>query len=526
MKRPVVHLIGVGPGDPRLITVHGLECLRAADVVIYDHLVSSRLLRHARAGAELIDVGKAAPQEAAEEAISYLLADKAREGKRVARLKWGDPFVFDRGGEEALYLHEQGVPFEVVPGVPAGTGIAAYAGVPVSYPGGGNTVTLVRGHEDESRTLPDVDWGGLVRLGGTVVSYLGAQQVPLVLKALVAHGWPSNGLAALVYHGTLTNQETTTGTVAELLDATRTSSKREPAMLVVGRVVGFREHLRWFDARLLFGRRVLITRPRDQAAELADPLNELGATTIEAPMIRVVPPNDPEPLLRAANDADEFEWIVFSSANAVDAFMTALLDGSRDVRALRGSKLCAVGTGTAQKLTRYGIKVDLVPDEHRAEAVVAALAARQPLAGARVLLPRADIGRDAIVDGLRAAGAAVTAVVAYRTVLDDTQREGDPDVYALLLDGRIDVVTFTSSSAVRNFAKLYGAEQVADLLKNTAVAVIGPVTAETAIQLGIPVTVQPTTYTIPALVDAITEHFAPARARADTHRTNKTSGGL
>ncbi|HEY6362798.1 MAG TPA: uroporphyrinogen-III C-methyltransferase [Vicinamibacterales bacterium] len=507
MKHPAVYLIGAGPGDPQLITVHGLDCLRAADVVVYDHVVSSRLLKFARPDAELIDVGIASPHEMAQEAISYLLAEKAREGKLVARLKWGDPFVFDRGGEEALFLHEQRVSYEVVPGVPAGIAVPAYAGVPLTYPGGGDTITLIRGHEEDNRTPPDIDWASLARLGGTVVCHAGAQQLPRVLESLVSNGWPADEDGVIVYNGTLPTQETVAGTLTELLQSVLGNPRREPAMLVVGHVVGFREHLRWFDARPLFGRRVLVTRPRDQAAELVDRLGALGAEPIEAPMIRIMPPDDLGPLRRAGAEPDQFDSIVFTSANAVDAFMAVLLNGERDVRALKGPLLCAVGTGTAEKLAQYGIKVDLVPDEFRAEAVVAALAQRTTLDGARVLLPRADIGREVVAEQLRAAGALVTDVIAYRTVLEDTHREGDPDIYGMLLEGRIDVVTFTSASAVRNFARVFGQDQAADLLKGTAVAAIGPVTADAAAQLGINVTIRPSSYTIRALVDAIAAYY-------------------
>jgi uroporphyrinogen III methyltransferase/synthase len=512
MTRPIVYLIGAGPGDPGLITVRGLECLQAADVVVHDHLVSTRILQHARAGAELIDVGHAAPQPMAQEAISYLLAEKAREHKVVARLKWGDPFVFDRGGEEALFLHEQNVPFEVVPGIPAGIAVPAYAGVPLTYPGGGDTITLVRGYEDERRTLPDIDWKSLARIEGTVVCYAGAQQLPRILDALLANGWPPEGQAVIVYNGTMTSQETLSGTLEDLLGHVREVHRRDPAILIVGAVTGFRDHLRWFDARPLFGRRVLVTRPRDQAAELVERLAALGAEAIEAPMIRIAPPMDAGPLRRAAAHAHEFDWIVFTSANAVESFMTALRDGGRDVRALNGPLLCAVGTGTGSRLARYGIHADVVPAEFRAEAVVDAIAARGPATGSRVLLPRGDIAREVIADRLRDLGAEVTDVIAYRTLLNEAARDEEPDVYGMLLQGRIDVVTFTSASAVRNFAALYGAEQVADLLKHTVVAAIGPVTAAAAAELGVPVTVQPATYTIPALVDAIAAWFSAERS--------------
>ena len=511
MRRRAVYLIGTGPGDPGLVTVRGLECLRAADVVVYDHGVPAALLKHAREGVELIDVGTASPQPAAQEAISYLLAEKAREGKMVARLKWGDPFVFDRGGEEALFLHDQGVPFEIVPGIPAGIAVPAYAGVPVTYPGAGDTITLIRGYEDESRTPPAIDWASLTRLGGTAVCYAGPHQLPRILEALGAGGWPADGRAVVIYNGTLPAQETVSGTIAELLDLLREHPRRGPATLVIGRVVGLRPHLRWFDARPLFGRRVLVTRPREQAGELVDRLTALGAEAIESPLIRVTPPDDWEPLRAAAVAADTFDWIVFTSANAVASFMKALLESDRDVRLLKAPRLCAVGRGTADKLAQYSVKADIVPDEFRAEAAAAAIAAAGPLKDARVLLPRADIGREVVGNQLRLAGAVVTEVIAYHTRLEETPREGEPDVYGLLLEGRIDVVTFASPSSVRSFVKIHGADAAADLLKHTVVAAIGPVTGDAARQLGLPVTVQATTHTIPALVDAIVVHYAAAR---------------
>jgi uroporphyrinogen III methyltransferase/synthase len=502
-----VYLIGTGPGDPRLVTVHGLECLRVADVVVHDHLIPRRLLRHARASAELIDVGTAG-QPMAQEAISYLVAEKAREGKLVARLKWGDPFVFDRGAEEALFLHGQGVPFEVVPGIAPGVGVSAYAGVPLSYPGAGDTITFLRGHEDDNRAVPDVDWASLTRLDGTVACYAGAQQITHVLESLRDNGWGTDMPAVLTYNGTLPDQDTVSGTIGELLDLLREHPRRKTALLIVGRVVGFREHLRWFDARPLFGRRVLVTRPREQAAELVDRLVGLGADTVEAPVIRIAPPEDRTPLVEAAAAPDAFDWIVFTSVNAIDAFMKALYEGGGDVRMLKGPKLCTVGPGTAEKLAEYGIKVDLMPDEYRAEGIVKAMAGTGNLAGVRVLVPRADIGREVVAEELRRAGAAITDIVAYRTVAAEMLPDTDPDVYGLLLEGKIDVVTFTSASAVRSFVRICGPDQAVDLLKNTVVAVIGPSTADAARQLGLTVTVQPSRYTIAALVDAIVTHYA------------------
>jgi uroporphyrinogen III methyltransferase/synthase len=506
MKNPAVYLIGTGPGDPGLITVHGLECVRRADVVIHDHEVPARVLKEARRGAELIDVGTAQRQTMEQDAITFLLAEKARDGKLVARLKRGDPFVFDRGGEEALFLHAQGIPFEVVPGIPLGIGVPAYAGVPVTYPGGGDTITLVRGYVTESRPVPDLDWASLAKLDGTVVCYVRSPHLSHLFETMIANDWPGETEAVIVYNGTLTSQVTMAGTLAELAAHAHEHHRRDPAIVVIGRVAAFRNHLRWFDARPLFGKRVLITRPREQAAEMVERLSILGAEAIEAPMIKIVPPEDLGPLRRSAEKVEEFDWIVFTSANAVEAFMSVLLDGTRDVRSLNGPRLCSVGSGTAERLARYGVKADLVPDEFRGEALVLAMAQSGSLDGSRILVPRADIGRDVVVEGLRRAGALVTDVVAYRTVLEDAHQDNGPDVYRMLLDDAIDVVTFTSPSAVRNFAAIYGKEQTIDLLSRTVVAAIGPVTSDAAAQLGLTVSIQPAVSTIPALVDAIAAH--------------------
>lgn len=506
-RASIVYIIGAGPGNPDLISVRGLKCLAAADVVLYDHLIHPRLLQHARANAERIDVGGAAPQPTEQEAICYLLAEKAREGKVVARLKWGDPFVFDHGGAEALFLHEQGLRFEVVPGIPAGIGAPGYAGVPLTYPGSGDTLTFVRGNEDEGRTRASVDWSSLARLDGTIVCCAGPNQLPSMLQALISHGRPSDDSAALIYNGTLPTQETTLGTLGDILERAQRTQDRRPAILVVGGVTALREHLRWFDSRPLFGKRVLITRPRDQAAEFVRLLEGVGAQPIEAPMISIVPPPDWGPLDEVCRRIEAFDWIVFSSGHAVDTLLGRLLASPLDLRALKGVRLCTVGPATAEHLTSVGLKVDLVPAESRAEAVVQAMAEDGPLRGARVLLPRADIGREVIAEELRRRGADVTEVTAYRTVAVDHERDGGPDIYRMLLDRKIDVVTFTSPSAVKNFVELLGEEPAADLLARTVVASIGPVTAQAAAQCNIHSAVVPAQYTIPALVDAIVAHF-------------------
>src|SRR5918996_6010062 len=497
----MVYLIGAGPGAPDLITARGLRCLQSADVVIYDHIVHPRLLTSAPSYAEKIDVGGSAPERPEQEAICYLIAEKARENKAIARLKWGDPFVFDQGGIEALFLHEQGIPFEVIPGLPVVLGAPAYAGIPLTYPGGGDTVTLVRGYEDEGRQRPRIDWAALAKVEGTLVSYAGPRQLSSMLDALLAEGRPGDEPAAIIGSGTLLNQQTITGTLQELADRMRDEPPPGPATLVVGNVVGLREHLRWFDARPLFGKRVLVTRSRDQSTELVELLEMRGAEAVEAPLINVVAPEDYASLDEACQRAGDYDWIVFTSANGADAFMDRLLRGPCDTRTLAGTKLLTVGPGTAARLTRFGLKVDLVPDDHRAEGVVAALKNTGSLKGQKILFPKADIARDVMPEQLRAAGAEVTEVVGYRTVTAES--DAHLGIYRQLLDGKIDVVTFSSASAVRAFIAIHGDEQAVDLLSHTLVATIGPVTTDAAHRYGINPQITPAVSTIPALVHAI-----------------------
>jgi uroporphyrinogen III methyltransferase/synthase len=518
MTQPCVYIVGTGPGDPLLISVRGRRILESADVVLYDHQVAQALLREARADAETIDVGPAAPRQLDQEAISILLAEKVREGKSVVRLKWGDPFVFDSGGKEALLLREQGIPFEIVPGIPAAVGGAAYAGIPITYPGADDVLAFVRGHEGQSDEAPDVNWNGLASLGGTIVCYAGARQIGAIAKALVDHGRPADEPAALVYDSTTPAQQTISGTLETIAAAARVDA---PALFVIGRVAALREHLRWFDDRPLFGRRIVVTRSREQAGELIDMLEERGAEAIAAPTIRIAPPEDDTPLQDAVAGISSFDWIIFGSANAVDSLMSRLT-AKADVRELKGVRICAVGPSTAGRLLRYGVRADLMPPEYRAEALMDALRTNGPLRGKRVLLPRADIGGDLLLDELRQAGADVTDVVAYRTTLAQADG-GGPDVYRMLLDGQIDAVTFTSASTVRNFAQIHGPDQTADLLNGTVVAAIGPVTSEAAQQLGITPTVQPARHTIPDLVDALVEYFRGRGPRPNVSTTVTTA---
>lgn len=508
-----VHLVGAGPGDPDLISVRGLRRLRAADVVVHDHRVHPRQLRPVRPDAERIDVGTALPQPPGHDAIGRLLMEKAREGKTVVRLKWGDPLLFDSGGQEAALLREQGVPFEIVPGIPHVVGAAGCAGIALTDPDAGDALVVLRGREGRPGGAPDVDWARVAALDGAVVSCAGGVRLRAIIDALLAHGRPHDEPAALVVHGTLASQRTIRGALGALQRRVGDAPRGGSAVLVVGRAAG-RPQLQWFEMRPLFGKRVLVTRPREQAAELCERLAELGAEPIEAPTIRIAPPDDWGPLDAACAAPDAFDWIVFTSVNGVEAFMRRLLAGPRDVRSVGGVRLCAIGPATAGRLHRYGLKVDLTPAEHRAEAVFDALRAAGPLAGARVLLPRADLAREMLAAALRDAGAEVTDVAAYRTALaggGDDDRGDRPDVRKLLLDRQVDVVTFTSASTVRNFVTILGGKPAVDLLGTTTVASIGPVTAEAAERLGIETAIMPATYTVPALVDAIVDHFAGAR---------------
>jgi uroporphyrinogen III methyltransferase/synthase len=503
MNTPCVYIVGAGPGDPSLISVRGRRYLERADVVVYDQRIPAATIRLARADAEKIDVGPAAPRPLDQEAISILIAEKVREGKSVVRLKLGDPFVFDSGGKEALLLHEQGIEYDVVPGIPTVIGGMAYAGIPITYPGAGDVVTLIRGHEGETDAAPDVDWTRLAGLGGTIACYAGPRQIGAIARALIAHGRPAEETAALVYRATTSAQKTVTGSLEEI--AAR-ALDGEAALMIVGAVAGLREHLRWFDNRPLFGRRIVVTRSREQGEDLVEMLEARGAEAIAAPMIRIAPPQDITPLAAAAAAAGTFDWIVFTSANAVESFMAKLLE-TGDVRDLKGVRLCAVGPATSARIEHYGIRVDAVPAEHHAEGVLATLTASGEVAGRRFLLPRSDLAREVLGDELRRAGAEVTEVTAYRTTAAPLERDGDRDIYRMLLERQIDAVTFTSASTVRNFVQIFGEDQAVDLLGSTVVACIGPVTAEAAQQTGIRTTVMPARYTVPDLVDALVEHF-------------------
>ncbi len=503
-----VFIIGAGPGDPGLVTIRGVRLLAEADVVVYDRAADAAL-RWARPEAERIAVGAPAERAVAQDAISMLLAEKARDGHTVARLKWGDPFVFDSGAKEALFLHEQGIAFEVVPGVPSAVGAAAYAGIPLTHPDAGDAVVLIRGHEDEADSIPSLDWRALASLDGSLVCYAGPRLVAGILRSLVDEGRPVDDAAALIYRGTRPSQRTVTGTIGELLDLVSTEAPEQgaAALLVVGNVVRLREHVRWFDARPLFGRRIVITRSPDRARELADALENLGAETLIAPTFRLAPPDDPEAVERAAASMDRFDWVVFESAVAAAKFLATIASGPRDLRVFGRTSICAVGPSTEDQLRAAGLKPDVVIPELRVDSVADAMVAHAPVDGRSVLVVRPEHEHNVVSDALTHRGATVTDVIAYRAEADPSDSPAAQRIYRMLLDGRVDAVTFTSPTAVRRFAALIGEEQAADLLGTTVVAAIGPVTAAAAEDLGIHPTVVAEPYTVNGLVEALVRHF-------------------
>ena len=502
MKAGKVSLVGAGPGDPGLITLNGLRRLESADVVVYDRLVDRRLLGHARAGAELIDAGKEPGEGAGRQSeINGLLVDRARKGKRVVRLKGGDPFVFGRGGEEAEALRLEGVRFEVVPGVTSAIAAPAYAGIPVTHRGHASSFTVVTGSEAPDKDSPSVEWEALARQGGTLVVLMGWENLRSIVETLVRNGRPPDTPVALVRWGTESHQQTVVGTLADICDMAELARLSPPVVAVVGETVALRDGLRWFDNRPLFGKRVLVTRTRAQAGVLSALLSERGAEAIELPAIEVQPPEDFAQLDKALGRLKGYGWVVFTSVNGVDAVFDRFDALGRDTRAFATSKVAAIGAATAARLKDHGIVADFVPESFLSEAVVDGLRHRR-LEGELVLLPRADIATATISDGLRAMGATVEEVVAYRTV---TPKESGPLVDQVLSDG-IDIATFTSSSTVRNLARLLGGSL--DRLAGATIACIGPITATTARESGLEVDIVANEHTVAGLVDALEEHFA------------------
>ncbi len=498
-----VYLVGAGPGAPGLITVDGVRCLQRADVVVYDYLASPRLLEHASPHADRILVGKhGGGQRVEQSVITALLVDRARRGDTVVRLKGGDPFVFGRGGEEAEALSGAGIPFVVVPGVSAAIAVPAYAGIPLTHRDLASSFTVLTGYEYPDKQELAVHWDAVAQRGNTLVFLMTTRQLRANMERLLAHGIAGDTPAALIRWGTMPEQQTVVGTVETIADLAAARHVQPPAIAVVGQVVRLRESLQWFERQPLFGRRIVVTRARAQAAVFVDALRAAGADVVPCPAIEIVPPQSWAAVDDAIAAIESYDWIVLTSVNGVIMFLGRLSERQCDVRRLHRAKLAVVGPETAAALAARGLVVDIVPEEFRAEGVVAALRTAG-IAGSRVLLPRAAGARAVLPDELRAAGAHVDEVAVYATALPRTDMG---EVRDLLAARAIDLVTFTSSSTVRHFVELLGADAAA-LLRNVAVGCIGPITADTARAAGLSVAVQPTSYTIPAFTEAILAYF-------------------
>jgi uroporphyrinogen III methyltransferase/synthase len=500
----IVYLVGAGPGDPGLITLRGVECLRMADVVVYDYLANEQLLDHAPVGAERIYAGKVGGRHNQDqEEINRLLVSKAQEGKRVVRLKGGDPFVFGRGGEECEALHRAGIPFQVVPGITAAVGAAAYSGIPLTHRDITASVAFVTGHEGKDKEESAIDWPRLSIGNGTVVFYMGITTLRHNMSQLLENGRSPRTPVALVRWGTTPCQEVLTGTLADIADLAEQSGFRPPAVTIVGEVVSLRDRLSWFDGRPLFGRRIMVTRAADQAGEFSAMLAGRGALVLECPTIRLVAPETWEPLDGAIRVLASYDWLILTSGNGVRFFFRRLADLGLDARALGGCRVCAVGPATAAVLQEYGVRADLIPADHQAEGVVEEFRRLDPR-GAKILFPRADKARDLIPGELREMGALVDSPVAYCNVLPERLPAA---ALSALERHELDCIAFTSSSTVANLAALVGCERLPELLRGVAVASIGPITSKTCRDLGLTVAMEPARFTLGCLASEIERHF-------------------
>ncbi len=503
-KTGKVYLIGAGPGDPGLLTIKGKEILSQAEVVIYDRLASPRLLAFARPNAELIYVGKRTGNHTVDqEGINQLIVEKAREGKLVARLKGGDPFIFGRGGEEAQVLAEHDIPFEVVPGVTSAIAVPAYAGIPLTHRAHTASVAFITGHRRKDRDEADIDWQNLAKGVGTLVFLMGVKNLPFITQQLISFGRSPDTPVAVIRWGTTPLHRSVSGTLSNIVDKVKQAELRPPAIIVIGDVVGLKDQINWFEKNPLLGKRVLVTRTRAQASELVNQLEQKGAICIQFPTIEVVPPEDGSELDEALKGLPGYDWIIFSSTNAVEFFFKRLFQMGRDIRFMGRNAIAAVGSATSQALERLGIKPNLVPEDFRQEGLLDAFK-RIGVRGRRILIPRAKKARELLPNGLRALGANVEVVVTYETRLPELTEELKESI------GKepIDVVTFTSSSTVKNLFKLLPQQTVNKILEKAKVACIGPVTAKTAQEHGLKVDIQPDESTIASLVKAIERYFA------------------
>ncbi len=501
-----VFLVGAGPGDPGLLTLKAKQCIQEAHVVIYDYLANRTFLQYASENAEIIYVGKKGGDHTMkQEDINALIIEKTANGKTVVRLKGGDPFIFGRGGEEAQELIKAGVPFEVVPGVTSAISVPAYAGIPLTHRDYTATVAFVTGHEDPTKEKSNIRWDKLATAAGTLVFLMGVGNIAKIADRLIACGRSSLTPAAVIRRGTMSDQLTVTGTLENIAERTGNAGIRPPAIIVVGEVVTLREELNWFETKPLFGKRIIVTRAREQASGFLQELASLGAECIEFPTIQVIPPDSWEPLDRAIEHLSDYAWVLFTSPNGVKFFLERLHFHGKDVRELKGIRIGAIGPKTAEKWRRLGIVPDLVPAEYRAEAIVDAFKKMENPPG-RILLPRAAKAREVLPEDLKKMGFDVDVVPAYQTVKPD---HDTAMVAEMLREGRIHMVTFTSSSTVTNFLSMMDRydRTLRDSLTGVSIACIGPVTAKTAEENGLSVKLTPKEYTIDSLTEAILAYY-------------------
>lgn len=493
-----VFLVGAGPGDPGLITSKGLKILRSADAIVFDRLASPRLLAEARPDAEFYDAGKGRDNHRmAQTTINKLLIELSLNGKQVCRLKGGDPFVFGRGGEEGLELSAAGIQWEVVPGISSTIAASAYAGIPVTQRGISTSVTIVTGSEDPNKTDPTIDWDALASISGTLVFVMGWKGIADIVQALISRGVPSDRPAALVQWGTTPKQRTVTGPVGEIVSRGIEFGIDAPVILVIGDVVGLRDSLSWFENRPLFGKRVLVTRARSQSSRLVAELHNLGAEVLEYPTIEIVPAPDPSKLDEALRNISIYDWMMFTSSNAVRGVVARMQAVGIDSRSFSHLRFGVSGPSTARALREIGIAADMMPQKYLAAAMLDLLR-EEDIVPKRVLFPRSEIGRETLAHGLRELGSQVDEVVAYATESPDNTGDLAREAY----EQGVDFTTFTSSSTVRNLVDMLNGSP--DLINTSQTVLIGPITAETAGSLGVRVDVLAEEQSIDALISGIT----------------------
>ncbi|MBN2123932.1 MAG: uroporphyrinogen-III C-methyltransferase [Deltaproteobacteria bacterium] len=502
-----VYLVGAGPGDPGLLTLKAKACIEQADVIVFDHLANRAFLGYGREDVEFVYVGKKGGSHTrTQDEINRLIVDKARQGLAVIRLKGGDPFVFGRGGEEAQELARAGIPFEVVPGVTSAVAVPAYAGIPLTHRDYTSTVAFITGHEDPTKEQSDIAWDKLATGAGTLVFLMGVGNLPAIAQNLIVNGRSPDTPVAVIHRGSVPGQKTVEGSLKDIAEKVREQGLGPPAVILVGEVAALRRELNWFESRPLFGRRIVVTRAREQSSDFLARLSDLGAECIEFPTIEVIPPESWQDLDKTIDSLDSYQWLLFTSVNGVRYFFERLEAQGKDVRDLKGIKIGAIGPKTADAVRERGIRPDLVPEEYRAEAVVEAFRKKEP-AALRILLPRAARAREVLPRELEKMSARVDVVDAYRTVRPNTDTGR---VREMLERGEIHMVTFTSSSTVRNFLEMFEEEDREAFLGwmgGVAVACIGPVTAETAEKEGLQVRLVPSEYTVEALTEAIVGYF-------------------